>query len=53
MRIDLEVRGDNAAAIALYHSVGFIDEGIKRAAMRVDGQYFNMLQMALVYEGMA
>ena len=52
-RTDLEVRENNAAARALYLSVGFVVEGAKRGAMRVDGEDFNVVSMALLYERMA
>jgi ribosomal protein S18 acetylase RimI-like enzyme len=45
-RVELEVRSDNALAIALYERLGFLIEGRKVRAMCVDGEYFDMLQMA-------
>ena len=45
-RIELEVRADNAAAIALYRKMGFVEEGRKRHGMRFDGMYFDTLAMA-------
>lgn len=47
-RIELEVRADNAAAIGLYESMGFVHEGRKHHGMRFDGVYFDSLLMALV-----
>lgn len=47
-RIELEVRADNARAIALYERMGFVLEGRKRAAMRFDGEYFDALLMSRV-----
>jgi ribosomal protein S18 acetylase RimI-like enzyme len=47
-RIELEVRSDNARAIALYKSVGFEPEALKHRAMRFDGVYFDALQMRLL-----
>jgi len=48
-RVELEVRADNAAAIALYESVGFVQEGRKRNGNRFDGVYFDSLMMGLVW----
>jgi len=49
-RIKLEVRADNAHAIKLYECMGFAHEAPKRNGMRFDGQYFDSVQMSLVYE---
>jgi ribosomal protein S18 acetylase RimI-like enzyme len=46
-RIDLEVRADNAVAIGLYRSAGFVTEGVKRDALRVDGGHVDLVFMAL------
>jgi ribosomal protein S18 acetylase RimI-like enzyme len=45
--IELDVRSDNEAAIHLYHSLGFEDEGIKTAAFYASGGYHNLTLMAL------
>lgn len=45
-RVELEVRTDNLPAIALYERAGFLVEGKKARAMRVDGLDVDMLQMA-------
>jgi len=50
-RIELTVREDNANAIALYKSIGFVAEGVQRNAFKVDGQYQNLVMMALLFEG--
>jgi RimJ/RimL family protein N-acetyltransferase len=50
-RIELTVREDNANAIALYKRMGFVAEGIQRNAFKVDGQYQNLVMMALLFEG--
>lgn len=47
-RVELEARADNLRAIALYRRCGFVEETIKRRAMRFDGQYFDALQMSLL-----
>ena len=49
-RIELTVRADNRAAIALYKDMGFKTEGTHRNAVRVDGKYFDQLAMALIDE---
>ena len=46
----------NVDAIALYHQLGFVEEGIRRRARLLDGQYDDMVEMALlgapaVYQG--
>lgn len=46
-RLELEVYADNARAIALYESFGFVREGSKRAAAYRDGGYADDLAMAL------
>ena len=45
-RVELVVRVDNAAAIALYRRFGFAEEGRNRRALRVQGRYCDTLQMA-------
>jgi RimJ/RimL family protein N-acetyltransferase len=49
-RVELTVREGNAAAIALYNKVGFVTEGVHRDAVRVDGDYENVVFMAIVFE---
>jgi len=49
-RIQLDVREDNLPAIALYERFGFRREGLKRNAVRVDGEYGNVIFMALLFE---
>jgi ribosomal protein S18 acetylase RimI-like enzyme len=47
-RIDLEVFASNTRAIALYRKMGFIEEGRKRRARFLDGEYDDNVVMALV-----
>ena len=47
-RIELEVFASNQVAIALYRSLGFITEGTKRRARKLDGQYDDNVLMALI-----
>lgn len=48
VRIELEARADNEAAIALYESFGFKHEALKAKAMRFDETYFDTVQMRLL-----
>lgn len=45
-RIELTVRTDNVAAIALYRRCSFENEGLLRRYLLVDGVYYDALQMA-------
>lgn len=45
-RIELGVFATNIAAAALYRKVGFVEEGIKRMAILVDGTYHDEIIMA-------
>jgi ribosomal protein S18 acetylase RimI-like enzyme len=47
-RLELIVREENAAAVALYKKTGFAIEGLKRNANRVDGVYENAYVMGLL-----
>lgn len=49
-RIELTVREQNKAAIALYEKHGFVIEGVHKNAVRIDGQYENHIFMALLFE---
>lgn len=49
-RIELEVFASNTRAVALYESLGFAREGLKRRARKLDGAYDDDLLMALVFE---
>ena len=48
VRIELTVHADNERAIALYERFGFIREGTLRDAVLIDGQYKDMILMAIV-----
>lgn len=45
--IDLQVIGDNRAAIRLYQRAGFIKAGEMQDMFRIDGESFSMLTMSL------
>ncbi len=50
-KIELEVFPDNAAAIGLYRSFGFEEEGLRRAHYRrLDGSLRSVLLMARLFE---
>lgn len=49
-RVDLEVRADNTAAIALYSSAGFKTEGRKSMGLKLRGQYHDAIEMGLILE---
>ena len=50
-RVELEVYASNTRAIALYERLGFVHEGVKRAARRLDGQVEDNVLMARVAVG--
>lgn len=45
-RVELGVFATNAAAAALYRKVGFVEEGIKRRAILIDGVHHDEIIMA-------
>ena len=47
-RVELDVFASNEPAISLYRRLGFITEGIKRRARKLDGQYDDNVFMALL-----
>jgi ribosomal protein S18 acetylase RimI-like enzyme len=46
-RVELEVYASNIPAINLYEKSGFIREGVKRKARKLDGEYDDIVVMAL------
>ena len=46
-RVELEVYASNVPAISLYEKRGFVHEGVKRRARKIDGVYDDILVMAL------
>jgi RimJ/RimL family protein N-acetyltransferase len=46
-RIELGVFASNIPAIKLYEKAGFVVEGVKKKARKLDGVYDDMIQMAL------
>lgn len=51
LRVELYVRADNPRAIALYRSLGFAEEGVRRAFVRGDdGRFVDDLTMGLLFE---
>jgi RimJ/RimL family protein N-acetyltransferase len=49
-RVELTVREHNKRAFALYEKMGFVVEGVKRNAVRVDGRYENLICMGLLLQ---
>ena len=49
-RIELTVRADNHSARALYERLGFVHEGTRQRAFRIEGVYHDSLAMALLRE---
>jgi RimJ/RimL family protein N-acetyltransferase len=47
-RVELEVFASNTRAIALYDGLGFVREGVKRHARKLDGQYDDNVLMAIL-----
>ena len=46
-RLELSVFSDNYVAIRLYLSAGFVEEGVRRRARKLDGRYYDLTQMAI------
>jgi RimJ/RimL family protein N-acetyltransferase len=49
-RLELQVFAANARAQALYLGAGFVIEGVKRRAKKLDGTYDDILMMALLLD---
>jgi len=47
-RLALEVNSFNAPAIAVYTKVGFVLEGVRREAVRHDGEWYDVHDMAII-----
>jgi RimJ/RimL family protein N-acetyltransferase len=47
-RVELDVFASNQRAIAFYQAAGFVIEGVKRHARKLDGRYDDNVFMALV-----
>jgi RimJ/RimL family protein N-acetyltransferase len=47
-RVELDVFASNDRAIALYEGLGFVREGVKRRARKLDGHYEDNVFMALL-----
>ena len=46
-RVELEVHASNTPAVEWYERLGFIHEGVKKKARKIDGKYDDDLVMAL------
>ena len=46
-RIEVEVFASNVPAIKLYEKIGFIEEGVKKNARKIDGKYDDIIEMVL------
>jgi RimJ/RimL family protein N-acetyltransferase len=51
-KVELQVFSDNSAAIALYQKLGFQSEGCKQRGRKIDGQYQDIVLMALMLENL-
>jgi ribosomal protein S18 acetylase RimI-like enzyme len=49
-RVELEVRADNTPAIRLYQTFGFTREADLKRALRIDGKYYDAVQMCLIHD---
>lgn len=47
-RVELEVYESNTPAVRLYEKYGFETEGLKKKARKLDGQYDNIVLIALI-----
>lgn len=51
LRVELGVFSHNARAYALYKKIGFVDEGISRRRILIDGAFYDEVRMAVVKNG--
>jgi RimJ/RimL family protein N-acetyltransferase len=49
-RIELGVRAANARVVPLYERFGFVREGVDRNAIRQDGEYEDLIRMAVLFD---
>ena len=49
-RIELSVYPSNPRAHALYRKLGFVEEGVKRRSVLIDGVFYDEILMAIVRE---
>ena len=49
-RLELDVYATNTRAIALYERMGFVREGVKRRARKLDGAYDDDVLMGLLFD---
>jgi RimJ/RimL family protein N-acetyltransferase len=49
VRVELSVRADNLRAASLYEKLGFLREGVLRDAVFVDGEYHDVVAMAMIH----
>jgi RimJ/RimL family protein N-acetyltransferase len=49
-RIELGVRAGNARVVPLYERFGFVREGVDRNAIRQDGEYEDLIRMAVLFD---
>jgi ribosomal protein S18 acetylase RimI-like enzyme len=47
-RVELTVRAPNIPALTLYKKLGFLVEGVKRRGVLIDGQYEDLIMMAIL-----
>jgi ribosomal protein S18 acetylase RimI-like enzyme len=46
-RVELDVYASNTPAIKLYEKIGFVVEGVKKKARKIDGEYDDIVDMAI------
>jgi ribosomal protein S18 acetylase RimI-like enzyme len=49
-RVELGVRAGNAHVVPLYERFGFVREGVQKNAIRLDGEYEDLICMALLLD---